>query len=188
LATKPTQANSGFTLALPKLSERLGIFESLGAFARLGRLRREDSLHAEGPEPSKTGFSEREVSLGAVWGMFGETLLLLSAVFLLVIVIFFLHHTSSKALLSHIEEIRADLAGNTSSTGFNLDEMKEDLLDMVHETIGNMQPPNAIDHLLGALAGPIQMWAMRKAGIDPATGQAIQTVLPDLQEAFQSQD
>ena len=120
--------------------------------------------------------------------MFGETLLLLSAVFLLVIVIFFLHHTSSKALLSHIEEIRADLAGNGSPSAFNLDEMKEDLLDMVHETIGNMQPPNAIDHLLGALAGPIQMWAMRKAGIDPATGQAIQTVLPDLQEAFQSQD
>ena len=128
------------------------------------------------------------MSLGAVWSMFGESLLVLLAVFCLVIVIFFLHHTSSKALLSHIEEIRADLVGSPSSTTFNLEEMKEELLDMVHDTIGNMQPPNALDHLLGALAGPIQMWAMRKAGIDPATGQAIQTVLPDLQEAFQSQD
>jgi len=128
------------------------------------------------------------VSLGAVWGMFGESLLVLLAVFCLVVVIFFLHHTSSKALFSHIEEIRADLIRNPSSTAFNLEEIKEDLLDMVHDTIGNMQPPNAWDHLLGALAGPIQMWAMRKAGIDPATGQAIQTVLPDLQEAFQSQD
>ena len=128
------------------------------------------------------------MSLGAVWGMFVESLLVLLAVFCLVIVIFFLHHSSSKALLSHIEEIRADLVGNPSSNGFNLEEMKEDLLDMVHDTIGNMQPPNAWDHLLGALAGPIQMWAMRKAGIDPATGQALQTILPDLEEAFQSQD
>jgi hypothetical protein len=124
------------------------------------------------------------VSLGAVWGMFVESLLLLFAFFGVIIVIFFLHHSSSKALLSHIEEIRADLVGNSSTNGFNLEEIKEDLLDMVHDTIGNMQPPNAWDHLLGALAGPIQMWAMRKAGIDPATGQAIQTVLPDLQEAF----
>ena len=131
---------------------------------------------------------EREVSLGAVWGMFVESLVLLLSFFGVIVVIFFLHHTSSKALLSHIEEIRADLVGNPSSTAFNLEEIKEDLLDMVHDTIGNMQPPNAWDHLLGALAGPIQMWAMRKAGIDPTTGQAIQTVLPDLQEAFQSQD
>ena len=120
--------------------------------------------------------------------MFVESLLLLLAFFGVIVVIFFLHHTSSKALFSHIEEIRADLVGNPSSNGFNLEEIKEDLLDMVHDTIGNMQPPNAWDHLLGALAGPIQMWAMRKAGIDPATGQAIQTVLPDLQETFQSQD
>jgi hypothetical protein len=124
------------------------------------------------------------VSLGAVWGMFVESLLLLFAFFGVIVVIFFLHHSSSKALLSHIEEIRADLVGNSNATTFNLEDMKEELLDMVHDTIGNMQPPNAWDHLLGALAGPIQMWAMRKAGIDPATGQAIQTVLPDLQEAF----
>ena len=68
------------------------------------------------------------------------------------------------------------------------DELKDELLDMVHDTIGNMQPPNAFDHIVGALSGPLQMWAMRKAGIDPATGQALQTILPDLEEAFQSQD
>ena len=128
------------------------------------------------------------MSLGAVWGMFVESLVLLLSFFGVIFVIFFLNHTSSKALLSHIEEIRADLVGSSSNTTFNLEEIKEDLLDMVHDTIGNMQPPNAWDHLLGALAGPIQMWAMRKAGIDPATGQALQTILPDLEEAFQSQD
>ena len=128
------------------------------------------------------------MSLGAVWGMFVESLLLLLAFFGVIVVIFFLHHSSSKALLSHIEEIRADLVGNSNSATFNLEDMKEELLDMVHDTIGNMQPPNAWDHLLGALAGPIQMWAMRKAGIDPATGQALGAVLPDIQESFQSQD
>jgi hypothetical protein len=128
------------------------------------------------------------VSLGAVWGMFVESLLLLLAFFGVIVVIFFLHHSSSKALLSHIEEIRADLVSSPGQGAFNLEEIKEDLLDMVHDTIGNMQPPNAWDHLLGALAGPIQMWAMRKAGIDPTTGQALQTVLPDLQEAFQTED
>ena len=131
---------------------------------------------------------EREVSLGAVWGMFVESLVLLLSFFGVIVVIFFLHHTSSKALLSHFEEIRADLVGNPSSSTFNLDELKDELLDMVHDTIGNMQPPNAFDHIVGALSGPLQMWAMRKAGIDPATGQALQTILPDLEEAFQSQD
>jgi len=128
------------------------------------------------------------VSLGAVWGMFGESLLVLSAVFCLVIVIFFLHHTSSKALFSHIEKIREELYTTNREKGFDLDELKEDLLDMVHETIGNMSPPTAIDHLLGALSGPLQMWAMRKAGIDPATGQMIKQVLPDPHNMEMPQD
>ena len=119
--------------------------------------------------------------------MFVESLLLLLSFFGVIVVIFFLHHTSSKALLLHIEEIRADLVGNSSSTTFNLDELKDELLDMVHDTIGSMQPPNAFDHIVGALSGPLQMWAMRKAGIDPSTGQAIQTVLPDLKEALESE-
>ena len=125
------------------------------------------------------------MSLGAVWGMFVESLVLLLSFFGVIVVIFFLHHTSSQALLSHIEEIRADLVGNPSSSTFNLDELKDELLDMVHDTIGNMQPPNAFDHIVGALSGPLQMWAMRKAGIDPATGQAIQHVLPVVSEMLE---
>ena len=125
------------------------------------------------------------MSLGAVWGMFGESLLLLFAGFCLVIVIFCLHHSTSKTFLVHLERVREELTEKGSSSGFDLEELKEELLDMVHDTIGNMSPPTAIDHLLGALSGPLQMWAMRKAGIDPATGQAIQQVLPVVSEMLE---
>ena len=114
--------------------------------------------------------------------MCGETVMLLSVGIAFFIVTFFLHQMSMKALTIQFENWKAEVEPPQIS------EIKDELLDLVEDVIGNMQPPNAWDHLLGALAGPIQMWAMRKAGIDPATGQAIQTVLPDLEEAFQSQN
>jgi len=110
------------------------------------------------------------------WGMFVESILVLVGLVLLVAVIFLAHNLSSKALLLHLETLKEDLVDNSTSGSFNLDELKDELLDMVHETIGSMQPPNAFDHLLGALAGPIQMWAMRKAGIDPSTGKPLDLI------------
>lgn len=114
--------------------------------------------------------------LGVFWGMFVESILVLVGLVLLVAVIFLAHNLSSKALIFHLETLKEDLVDNSTSGSFNLDELKDELLDMVHETIGNMQPPNAFDHLLGALAGPIQMWAMRKAGIDPSTGKPLDLI------------
>jgi hypothetical protein len=108
--------------------------------------------------------------------MFVESLLVLVGFGFLVTVIFLANNASSKALLSHIEAIREELVVKQDSTGFDIGELKEELLDMVHDTIGNMSPPTAIDHLLGALSGPIQMWAMRKAGIDPSTGKPMELV------------
>jgi len=116
------------------------------------------------------------VPLGVFWGMFVESILVLVGLILLVAVIFLAHNLSSKALLLHLETLKEDLVDNSTSGSFNLDELKDELLDMVHETIGSMQPPNAFDHLLGALAGPIQMWAMRKAGIDPSTGKPLDLI------------
>lgn len=97
-----------------------------------------------------------------------------------------MHHSNSKALISQISLIKDEISEKTD-TSFNFDDLKEDMLDMVHETIGNMQPPNAFDHLLGALAGPIQAWAMRKAGINPQTGQVLEHLLPaeNLEEVAQ---
>jgi hypothetical protein len=115
--------------------------------------------------------------------MFVESLLVLVGLGFLVTVIFLANNASSKALLSHVESIREELTQTQENSGFDLNELKEDLLDMVHETIGNMQPPTAIDHLLGALSGPIQMWAMRKAGIDPSTGKPLELVKELVAEA-----
>lgn len=117
--------------------------------------------------------------MGAVWGMFSESVVMLVLGFSLIGCLIYMHHANSKALISQISLIKEEISEKTNDTTFNFDELKEDMLDMVHETIGNMQPPNAFDHLLGALAGPIQAWAMRKAGMNPATGQMLEQILPE---------
>jgi len=105
--------------------------------------------------------------------MFGESMLILSCVGLLIAVIFYLHHLQSKALLIHVESLKPD------QFNIDIDEMKEDMLDMVHDTIKNLQPPNAFDHFLGAIAPALQSWALRKAGINPATGQPLNELLEE---------
>lgn len=114
--------------------------------------------------------------LGVLWGMFYEIIGLLLSVFSLLAVIFYLHHLQSKALILHVESLKDTVADPNI---LNLEEMKEDMLDMVHDTIRNLQPPNAFDHLLGAIAPAIQSWALRKAGINPATGQPLNELLED---------
>ena len=108
--------------------------------------------------------------------MFYEIIGLLLSVFSLLAVIFYLHHLQSKALILHVESLKDTVADPNI---LNLEEMKEDMLDMVHDTIRNLQPPNAFDHLLGAIAPAIQSWALRKAGINPATGQPLNELLED---------
>ena len=116
--------------------------------------------------------------MGAVWGMFSDSVVMLVLGFSLIGCLIYMHHSNSKALLSQISLIKNEISEKTQNTTLDLSELKEDMLDMVHDTIGNMQPPNAFDHLLGALAGPIQAWAMRKAGINPQTGQVLEHLLP----------
>lgn len=107
--------------------------------------------------------------------MFGESMVILLSVGLLTAVIFYLHHLQSKALITHVEMLKADLP----TSDYDLTELREDVLDVVHDTIRNLQPPNAFDHLIGALAQPLQAWAMRKAGINPATGQPLNELLEE---------
>jgi hypothetical protein len=116
--------------------------------------------------------------------MFSELGFLLLGLICCVVVIFLLHHLHSKALFSHLEQIRSDLSSETIPSFPDIAEIKEEMLDMVHETISNMQPPNAFDHLIGALAGPIQAWAMKKAGINPATGQPLHELIEESIEDF----
>ena len=102
--------------------------------------------------------------MGVVWGMFGETIMLLSVGIAFFIVTFFLHQMSMKALFIQFEDWKNQVEPP------QLEEIKEELLDMVEDVIGNMHPPNAGDHFMGMMGQIAQFWAMRKFNIDPATG------------------
>ena len=102
--------------------------------------------------------------LGVVWGMFGETVMLLSVGIAFFIVTFFLHQMSMKALFSQFEAWKAEVEPP------QLQDIKDELLDMVEDVIGNMQPPNAGDHFMGMMGQIAQFWAMKKFNIDPRTG------------------
>ena len=111
--------------------------------------------------------------LGVVWGMFGETVMLLSVGIAFFIVTFFLHQMSMKALTTQFENWKADVEPPQIS------DIKDELLDLVEDVIGNMQPPNAGDHFMGMLGQVAQFWAMRKFNIDPQTMMPRQIAEPD---------
>jgi len=118
------------------------------------------------------------VPLGVVWGMFGETVMLLSVGLAFFIVTFFLHQMSIKALFSQFEAWKAEVEPP------QLDEIKDELLDLVEDVIGNMQPPNAGDHFVGMMAQVAQFWAMRKFNIDPQTMMPRQIAEPEIMQEF----
>ena len=99
--------------------------------------------------------------------MFEQTLVTLSLGLAFFIVTFYLHQTSSKALFSQFEAWKDEFLDASPKS---MDEIKDELLDIVEDTLANMQPPNAGDHFMGMMAQIGQMWAMRKFNIDPQTG------------------
>ena len=65
-----------------------------------------------------------------------------------------------------------------------VEEMKDEMYEIVQDTVKNMQPPNAADHLMGALSQMVQMKmmkAMNLADALPAIGQAIQGAVPEVE-------
>lgn len=48
----------------------------------------------------------------------------------------------------------------------DLGAIKEEMLDMVHDTIQNLQPPNAMDHIMGAVAQFLQVKMMRSLNLE----------------------
>jgi hypothetical protein len=62
-----------------------------------------------------------------------------------------------------------------------MEELKDGLEDLVHDTISTMQPPNAADHVMGAIAQLIQMKAMQKFGMVPQIDEEARSKIdPDL--------
>ena len=116
------------------------------------------------------------------WGMFSDLSMFVALVLILFCVVFYLHFVNSKALAAQITAVTSWIDSQKDQLEFEmptLDTIRNELTDIVDETLSNLQPPNAFDHFLGAIAPAIQTWAFRKAGINPATGQPIEAMLTE---------
>jgi hypothetical protein len=82
--------------------------------------------------------------------------------------LFLMSQHNSRALMRVAESFKQ----SKDDSGFDINGIKEDLLDMVHDTIQNLQPPTAADHLMGMLGQFAQMKMMKSMGMDPSTGLA----------------
>ena len=72
-----------------------------------------------------------------------------------------------KHLTAQIQEVEVQFK-QTNGNGLNLDEIKEDLLDLVHDVLQNMEPPKAADHIFGAIGQILQFKMMKMMDIDPS--------------------
>ena len=66
-----------------------------------------------------------------------------------------------------------------------VEEMKDEMFEIVQDTVKNMQPPNAADHLMGALSQMVQMKMMKAMNLAeslPAIGQVIQGAVPEVED------
>jgi len=72
-----------------------------------------------------------------------------------------------KHLTALIQDVEVGFKQDTSNH-FNLDEIKEELLDLIQDVIGNMEPPRAVDHVFGAIAQILQFKAMKLMDVEPA--------------------
>lgn len=106
-----------------------------------------------------------------------ETYALLCAVLLLVLVIF----AATRMLLEALTQITESFKQSNDTDSIDLNAIKEELLDIVEDTINNLQPPNAFDHIMGALAQFAQHKLMAATGITPDSMAALQDGLNDLE-------
>jgi len=62
---------------------------------------------------------------------------------------------------------------------FTLDDVRASLIDIVEDTLSNMNPPSAFDHIAGAIAQMIQAKTMKSMGLN-----ALPPVVADIVEEF----
>lgn len=110
-------------------------------------------------------------------GILDDYMLLLFIFLLFFGTLFTLFKLLSKALL----EIKADFTHRETPELPNFDELKTNLLDLVHDTISEMQPPTAIDHLMGIISQYAQAKMMKMMDIDPS--QLLETVTEGLNDS-----
>ena len=84
-----------------------------------------------------------------------EVLLPLYVAFVVLCVfVFFSHHTLSSSLHSLAAELKEN--GVEIPPSF-VEELKDEMFNIVQDTIEGMNPPTAADHLMGALGQLVQM-------------------------------
>jgi len=105
-----------------------------------------------------------EVSLGVLWGM-GV---------LFTALIWWRLEKNALILKHELETARASIEA-AAPTEFNLATLREELEDLIAETIGSMQPPSIADHLGGVLAQWAQLKMMKEV-------QAVQPTLDSVSE------
>ena len=86
----------------------------------------------------------------------------ISCVFVLLAGVFF----ATKVILEALAQITESFKQDSAQTPIDLDAIKEELLDIVEDTLANLEPPNAFDHLMGALGQFAQMKLMKMSGIE----------------------
>lgn len=86
--------------------------------------------------------------------------------FLLAIVLIFGIFYGLKHVLEALNHISESLLTEKPQNNIDIDGIKQELLDIVEDTISNLQPPNAFDHLMGALAQFAQHKIMMATGMD----------------------
>tara|TARA_R110002012_G_scaffold211793_1_gene382727 strand:- start:838 stop:1191 length:354 start_codon:yes stop_codon:yes gene_type:complete len=91
-----------------------------------------------------------------------ETLLPLVCVVLICFALYF----SVNQVSQHMIQLSEEFKRPQKEYNFDLDAIKEEILGTVEDTLANIQPPNAMDHLLGALAQFAQVKLMKMAGLD----------------------
>ncbi len=65
---------------------------------------------------------------------------------------------------SHTVEVFKRLENIDPKGGGFVEDLKDSMADIVEETLASMQPPQASDHVAGALAQIAQMWAFKRFG------------------------
>jgi len=112
-----------------------------------------------------------------VWLSMFEVIIPLYASFLALCLFVFMQGQALSRQIKEVSTIITEKLGEDIKvpTSF-MDELKENLEDLVHDTISTMQPPNAADHVMGAIAQMIQMKAMQKFGMVTPTISDTQTV------------
>lgn len=84
-----------------------------------------------------------------------------------------------RAISEALQEISTNLTARETTSFTGIDDVKEELLGIVEDTIANLQPPSAIDHLMGALAQFAQIKLMKSMDIDPSDLMpALEEVIP----------